>query len=208
MSPRVEVNSRSAFSRPLAIQEVPPEGLDVTISATEAERQAVAADDGLQGLAKLEASLHVAPSPGGGLAVTGEMRARITQTCVVTLNPFDSEIVEPIDVKFAPVAAPQELATPGRLAVTASRRRRRGAAPDEPPAPVIVEFEGEDPPDPIIDGRIDLGALVAEFLALALDPYPRKPGVAFQATRVAASGPAESPFAELERLKANLLHRS
>jgi hypothetical protein len=207
MSARFEVNSRSAFLRPLAIKDVPPEGLDLTISATEAERQAIAAQDGLQGLAKLEGSLHVAPSHGGGLAVTGEMRARITQICVVTLDPFDSEIVEPIEVKFAPVSAPQGLAAPDRLAVTASRRRRRGAAPDEPLAPV-VEFEGEDPPDPIIDGRIDLGALVAEFLALGLDPYPRKPGVEFEAAPVAAPAPAESPFAELERLKADLLHRS
>src|SRR5881397_2716942 len=93
----------SAFSRPLSVQEVPPEGLDLAISATEAEREALAAQDGLEALAKLEASLHVAPWRVGGLAVTGEMRARITQICVVTLDPFESEIVEPIEVKFAPV---------------------------------------------------------------------------------------------------------
>ena len=29
------------------------------------------------------------------------------------------------------------------------------------------------------DGRIDLGAIVGEHLALGLDPYPRSPGVAF-----------------------------
>ena len=38
----------------------------------------------------------------------------------------------------------------------------------------------EDEPDPIIGGKIDLGALAAEFFALGLDPWPRKPGAAFQ----------------------------
>jgi hypothetical protein len=203
---RAEANA-PAFSRPLAVDEVPPEGVDVTISATEAERQAIAAADGLEGLAKLEGNLHVAPWLKGGLAVTGEMRARVTQICVVTLDPFESEIVEPIAVKFAPVAAPHGLAPSDRLAVSASRSRRRGAKPEEASAPV-VEFEGEDPPDPIVKGHIDLGALAAEFLALALDPHPRKPGVAFAEAHVATSRPVESPFAELERLKANLPRRS
>jgi hypothetical protein len=203
---RAEATS-PAFPRPLPVEGVPPEGLDVTISATEAERQAIAAENGLEGLAKLEGSLHVAPWRKGGLAVSGEMRARITQICVVTLDPFDSEIVEPIDVKFAPVAAHPGVGTFDRLAVSASRPRRRRAMPEEPPA-MVDEFDGEDAPDPIVDGRIDLGALVAEFLALALDPHPRKPGVAFAETHVATSGPAESPFAELERLKANLPPRS
>jgi hypothetical protein len=37
----------------------------------------------------------------------------------------------------------------------------------------------EEEPDPIVDGKIDLGALAAEFMILGLDPYPRKPGVDF-----------------------------
>jgi len=59
--------------------------------------------------------------------------------------------------------------------------------------------EGADPPDEIVNGRIDLGALTAEFLALGLDPYPRKPGVSFDET--AASDRSDSPFAGLERLR-------
>ena len=37
-----------------------------------------------------------------------------------------------------------------------------------------------DAPDPLIDGKIDIGALATEFVALGLDPYPRKPGVTFE----------------------------
>jgi uncharacterized metal-binding protein YceD (DUF177 family) len=63
-------------------------------------------------------------------------------------------------------------------------------------------LETDDPPDPIIAGRIDLGALVTEFLALSLDPYPRKPGVEFEDAPTAPDDRLEeSPFAKLAALK-------
>ena len=55
----------------------------------------------------------------------------------------------------------------------------------------------EDEPDPIIDGKIDLGALAAEFFALGLDPYPRKPGATFEEST--ESEPADSPFSALAK---------
>ena len=56
-----------------------------------------------------------------------------------------------------------------------------------------------DPPEPIVNGRIDLGAVTAEFLALGLDPYPRKPGVAYEPAP--ERDPADSPFAALAKMK-------
>jgi uncharacterized metal-binding protein YceD (DUF177 family) len=41
-------------------------------------------------------------------------------------------------------------------------------------------LESEEDIDPIEGGIVDLGELVAETLALELDPYPRKPGEQFQ----------------------------
>jgi uncharacterized metal-binding protein YceD (DUF177 family) len=197
-----------AFSRPLEVDQVPPEGLDLTISATEAERQALAAENEFEGLAKLEAQLQVTPSRGGGLVVTGEMRARVTQICVVTLEPFDSELVEPIDVKFAPAPVSVIAELGARQAKELGRAGRRALRSSEPP-PKVIETDGEDPPDPIVNGGIDLGALAAEFLALSLDAHPRKPGVEFEETRFSeATDAAESPFAKLEALKRGLPPRS
>lgn len=71
------------------------------------------------------------------------------------------------------------------------------------PPGAVVENEGEDDADPIQGGIIDLGEVVAETLALDLDPYPRKPGEAF-AEHVeddAAPGESQSPFAVLARPK-------
>ena len=117
----------------------------------------------------------------GGARATGEVHAEVTQVCVVSLEPFAATVDEPIDVRFAPDEAAE-----------AARRAKEDDAE-------MVEVGGEDPPDPIVDGKIDLGALATEFLALGLDPYPRKPGVAFDPPE-AESG-QDSPFAPLAEPK-------
>jgi uncharacterized metal-binding protein YceD (DUF177 family) len=181
-----------AFSRPLAAAEVPEEGLDLHVAARPDECAALAAQDGLVALSRLEADLAVRRRGAGGLAVTGELRADLRQTCVVTLEEFDATIVEPIEIAFAPEPAPRAPEPTHRA------RTRRPVEPEEPSSR-FVDLE-DDETDPLIDGRIDLGAIVAEFLALALDPYPRKPGASFTAPQEepkAEAEPRRSPFAGL-----------
>ena len=60
----------------------------------------------------------------------------------------------------------------------------------------------EEPPEPLIGGTVDLGAIATEFLLLAIDPYPRKEGVQFAAPKPEEGG--ERPFAALETLKKRL----
>lgn len=70
------------------------------------------------------------------------------------------------------------------------------------PPGAVVENEEEDDADSIENGWVDLGEVVAETLALDLDPYPRKPGEAF-AEHIEDDEPAKapSPFAVLARRK-------
>jgi hypothetical protein len=163
------------FSYLVNTDEVPEQGLDLTVSADAATRRDLAAADGLVAIESLEADFHVARRGLAEFNVSGSLRAKITQVCVVSLEPFDTDIVEEIDVDFAPPkAAAQAAANLGGL--------------------------GErDPPDPIIDGKIDVGALAAEFLALGLDLYPKKPGVEFMPVSVPA-GKEERPFDVLRKL--------
>ena len=67
------------------------------------------------------------------------------------------------------------------------------------PHGAVVDNQQEDDADPIDNGWIDLGEVVAETLALDLDPYPRKPGEAFpgHVEDDAAEAKAPSPFAVL-----------
>jgi hypothetical protein len=62
------------------------------------------------------------------------------------------------------------------------------------------ESEIPDPPEPIENGMIDLGRLATDVLLLAVDPYPRKPGVVFEPV-VTAADPEDHPFAALKALQ-------
>lgn len=177
------------WSVPLIVSDVPPQGLDAVLAADAGVRAQLAQSNGLDDLASLDATLHVARRGREGLHVTGELRARAVQTCVVTLEPFEVEIVEPIDVEFEPARTP----APPR---DERSSRRRGRAKHEQ-----EDEEGMDDldaPDEIVDGKVDLGALASEFLTLGVDPYPRKPGADFE-TR-AEPEPAAKPFSGLAAL--------
>ncbi len=168
------------LSRPLAVTAVPPEGLHLTIQTNERERAILAQQNDLRALTALEAHLRVARSGAEGLEVSGKLRARVRQTCVVTLEDFDADIDEPVHLRFAP---------PPRLA------RKRIAEP-EPEFAQIIDLD-DDAPDPLVGGVVDLGAVVCEFLALSVDPYPRSPGAQF--VEPAARNNEDSPFAVLQR---------
>ena len=188
------------FSRPFTVEELlrrPDEPMK--IAALPEEMTALAQADGVPSIAALTAEFKV-NRQGKDIRVTGEVRARVTQECVVTLELFETDVVEPVDVRFAfapppPPPAPREGERMSRRrAAQAQEERRQQAAPEFP------SHEEDDPPDAIVDGKIDLGALAAEFMALGLDPYPRKPGAEF--AEVQDDEPAdESPFAGLARLK-------
>jgi uncharacterized metal-binding protein YceD (DUF177 family) len=170
------------FSRLFRVDALPAEGQSVTIEAGPEERAALAALNRLPAIASLAATFAARRSGRGGVHLTGEVHAEVTQLCVVSLEPFAATVDEPVDVRFAPAAE-----------TGAARRGGEGVAEE------VVEFGDEDPPDPIVDGRLDLGALAAEYFALGLDPYPRKPGVAF--TPPEPQDGADSPFAALGKLK-------
>ena len=179
---------------------MPDVGLDVAIEATPAERASIVAETGLVGLAALAATFTVERRAGGRLSVTGRLAASITQTCVVSLEPFDSEITREIELEFAP--QPRDVEAPAPKA--RSRRRAEAQRDEPPPRPIVVpgNDDQQDPPDPIIGGRIDLGAVALEFMTLALDLYPRKPGIHFSDVSVGDKDDVpDSPFAALQRFK-------
>lgn len=62
-----------------------------------------------------------------------------------------------------------------------------------------VDEEDDDAPEMISNGYIDLGEVVAQYLSLSLDPYPRAPGVNL-AAQLAGTGFSipENPFAVLK----------
>jgi uncharacterized metal-binding protein YceD (DUF177 family) len=117
-----------------------------------------------------------------GLAIEGRISADVVQSCVVSLDPVPAKIDEPFTRRF----------------LTADVLAREVETEE-----ILVDPEADDPPEAWDGGDIDLGAIAAEHLALALDPYPRKPGVdlakiapKFVADESEASKPGQNPDAD------------
>ncbi|WP_257165664.1 DUF177 domain-containing protein [Bradyrhizobium sp. SRS-191] len=167
---------------PVIVAQIPEAGLHREIEADAAARAALAEIGELREVLSAHASFDVVEKRDGKVHVEGRVRARIGQTCVLTLDPIETEIDEPIDQMFAPPEQIPELAD---------------FVEDDPNS----EVDTADPPEPIINGQIDLGRLAADALFLAIDPYPRKPGAVFEQPAEAASA-EDHPFAALKSLKA------
>lgn len=178
------VVSQHPFSRMVAAASVPPEGRAMHIEADPKERAALARLLDLPAIARLDADLTVA-GWRDGLRVEGTLDAVVTRLCVVTLEPFEETVHEMVEARFG---SPEPL---GRLI-------EGSGAEGEPRGTHAVDL---DAPEPLIDGRADLGVLLSEFLTLGLDPYPHAPGVAFDHEADSAVE-GEGPFAALAALKA------
>lgn len=167
------------WSAPVALDQIPESGLHRTIEAPEAARAAIAALAGLREVPELTATFDL-EKRGNKIHVTGRVKARVGQTCVVSLEPMENTINEDVDLTFAPPVA-------GAVVVDEDG----GAEPRRKAA--------EDAPEPLTGNSIDLGAIAAEFLVLAIDPYPRKEGAEFAPPAVEETG--NKPFAALAALK-------
>jgi uncharacterized metal-binding protein YceD (DUF177 family) len=167
---------------PIVVAQIPETGLHRDIEADPAVRDVVADMGGLREVRLAQASFDLTPMSGGRFHVAGRVRARIGQTCVVTLEEIENDIDEPVDLIFAP---PEQIPEMAALVDDAEES-------DE---------EVPDPPEPIENGVIDLGRVATDALFLAVDPYPRKAGVVFEPV-VEAADPEDHPFAALRALQA------
>lgn len=170
------------FSRKLRLDRLAGGAVERQLEANAQERAALAERFGLPGLDALTGTLRVSRQMDSPLVrVEGELGAEVRQTCVVTLAPFAARVEERFVQLFTLDAVP------------------------EATGEVFVAVDEDDPPEPIDGDSIDLGEVLAEQLALALDPHPRAPGVEFEGASFGGDGPedetADNPFAVLKRLK-------
>jgi uncharacterized metal-binding protein YceD (DUF177 family) len=176
------------FSRTVAVDSVGEAGSRVRFAATPEECAELARLDEIAALRDLCVEAQLTRRGREGLTATGRVTAVVTQTCVVTLEPFETQVDEPFEIVFAPEAEAQAAYERAMAELEAATDKARLLA------------EQPDPPDPIIDGKVDIGALACEFLALGVDPYPRKPGAAFEG-HAEDDGQPPSPFAALSKMK-------
>jgi hypothetical protein len=165
------------WRRPLAWSEASAAGAEFVVRPDGEDLAALARAVGAEAVRRFTATLLVRRWLDG-VEITGRLRAVVTRICGVSLDPFDEEIDEPVSLRMVPAGSPN-------------------AAPTKGPE-LIVDPDEPDPPDEVAGATIDLAAILTEQLALAMDPFPRKPGAVFDG---ALDQPAPSPFAALARLK-------
>jgi hypothetical protein len=161
------------FSRQVHIDRLPPGEAEFEIVAAPAERVALARRFGLIDLPRLEARLRLTRLAGGLVRLSAVLSADVVQECVVTLEPVANRVEDQASLLFGAAA--------------------------EAGGEVVLSGEAE-PVEPLSEGVIDLGEVVAQQLSLALDPYPRAPGVETPLAATPPGAPA-SPFAALAKWK-------
>ena len=169
-------NAQNPWSVPVAVDDIPETGLHIEAEAPTEVRAHLIKLANLRDLPHLSAVFDLTRR-GGGVHVAGQVKARVGQTCVVTLESLENDLDEPINLLFAP---PLDAAAEGA-------DHKAGE---------------EESPEPLIEGKVDLGAIATEFLLLGIDPYPRKAGAEFSAVKTADD--SAGPFAALEALKKRL----
>jgi uncharacterized metal-binding protein YceD (DUF177 family) len=156
------------FYRSLSLDRIGPHGLDMTVEATPSECAALALRMNVPAVLAMSCDFHLIRESRDKVLARGVLRARITQTCVISLDDFDAPVEEVFQVRFVPSGEESDDVDP--------------ESDDE------IPFEGN---------AIDLGEAAAEQLGLALDPYPRMPGVEMPEVE---DEPEPHPFAALRRL--------
>ena len=173
--------SKPEFSHPFNIDDIDDGGTVIELEASADERGRLADRFGLPEIDKLTATLTLTRASSGiSIRVVGRFRAEITQRCVVSLERFDTTVENTFEVEFVPAV--------------------------DVPAELEFDVDDVDPPEALQGSEIDLGELIAQHLAVSLDPYPRKPGAQTPVWKSAAGGDppeADSPFAILENLRKN-----
>ena len=172
-----ESQLESEFSRTIRVERIGREEIERRIEAKPDERVALAERLGLASLDLLQADLRLKRLSRGRIAVEGRFEAKLTQLCVVSLEPVAAQIEGEFAVEFVE-------AGPG------------------PETEAVVAIDSADPPEPIEDGLIDLGEAVVQQLAERINPYPRAPGadLTWQDEKPAMSEP-KRPFAALSALQ-------
>ncbi len=167
--------------------------LKITIQPNPEERKLLAQRLNLKSLDSLKAELQFTRESGKmAVHAKGSFEAQVKQESAVTGKPVSSEIKDSFEAWFSD----REKTVP-----FAKARQEKEVQKGKVEMPIMEEHED---PEPIIDGKIDAGELVTQFLSLAINPYPHAEGEAYEHGDDAPAQPSkrlDNPFAALKQWK-------
>ena len=164
---------KMSLSTVIDVESLPFSGPQICkIDCDESERAALAARFGFAAVARLSARLKVKRAGPGHWNVTGKLQAEVTQLCGVTGEPVPESVDFTIEERYC-------------------RASEEGTDID-------VSLDGFEP---LVDGAIDLGEVVAQTLAISVNPWPRS--VDAPHSFAVDESEKEHPFAGLAALKSS-----
>jgi len=169
-----------SFSRSYNLARLGNTGDTVRLEADADERAVIAAEAGALALESLAASVVLKKEGAATFLLSYTLEAEVAQACVVSLEPVPARIERSFrrELHF----------------------RGTGWHAAETPSTLVISPDEGDEVEEIDSLHFDLAAPVLEEFLLALEPYPRRPGVEFDLGEEAKARP-ESPFAALKSLK-------
>ena len=159
------------LSRPVLAEHIGRADMQVMVDANAAECAAVAARLLIPAIASLRCAWILRPRASGMIEGHGVLQAKLTQTCVVSLEPFVVTLRDDFTVHFV--------------------LEGRESEDDDPDAPDELVYDGV---------TVDIGEATVEQLALTLDPYPRKPDAKLVVPGDVGAGGAFAALAKLRDL--------
>ncbi len=165
------------------------EAQHITINADVSQCAELTERLGIESIKALEAQIEIV-LVSGKINVKGNLKADVVQQCVVSLDPVPAHIEEKVEAWFIDEEGPVSMAKARHMQLMKKGQKE---------LPILDE---EDDPEVIIDGQIDLVDVIAEHLALALDPYPHAEGVHYEhgddKPHEGAAEERKNPFAALK----------
>ena len=197
MSKKKNIDVGSEWVHQVDVTNLGGKKLPVTLSAPHETCKKLLPRLGLLSLESVEADLVFARGDSSAVIhVTGRIRAELSQSCVVTLEPIKAQVDAPFEAWFADAQA---------AVLFAKARHDRKLSKGSGEMPMLDESED---PEPVIEGKIDAGELVVQHLLLSIDPYPHKEGTHYEigddTVKTVVSEPGKNPFAALKDWKARL----
>ena len=165
------------YSRVVSLKDLGKDEMRLDLVASTEECAALARRFELSAIAGLRATGGLWRLGGGRVRLRVKLKAEVSQICVVTLDPVVNQIEEDLDILF-------ETDTNDLAALDMS-------------------FDPTSDREPLTGDSLDVGEIVAEELALSLDPYPKKPDIALETGpgEEARDHPRGGPFEALAILK-------
>ncbi len=142
------------FNRPTAIAAIGANDLPFSFAANADECLALAARLDVPSVDRLEASGFLRKESKNRIRLRGQFVADICQTSVLTLEEMSSRLQEKFSVLLCPEGDPLLVETDGE---------------DK-----VMDSQNFDDIDVLDNEFIDLADQVAQFVSLAVDPYPRE----------------------------------